>query len=311
MKIVFLDAITVGNDIDYSNISEFGEFITYPTTKPHETYERSKEADIVITNKVVFKKDLLKKLPSLKLICITATGMNNVDLEAAKELGIEVKNVAGYSTYSVTQHTFSLLFYLIGKLKKQDEYVKNLSWSKNGIFTNIDPFFEIRGKKWGIIGLGTIGKEVANVAKSFGCSVSYYSTSGKNNNSLYEQKSLSDLLKSSDIISIHAPLNEKTDNLIRYEELKLLKDGAVFINVGRGGIVNESDLAKILDEKEIFVGLDVTKVEPIEKDNPLLFVKNQDRLFITPHIAWSSKEARVILMQKTYENIKEFLDQIH
>ncbi|NPA73191.1 MAG: D-2-hydroxyacid dehydrogenase [Epsilonproteobacteria bacterium] len=308
MKIIFLDAKTVGKDVSLKRFKKLGNFKAYKTTKKHQTPSRVKDADIIITNKVVIDKSVIKQAKKLKLICVAATGMNNIDLKYATKKGIKVKNVKDYSTPSVAQHTFSMLFYLIGKSCYYDRYTKSKKWSKSDIFTNLDkPFFEIKDKKWGIIGLGTIGKEVAKIATAFGCNVSYYSTSGKNRSSDFKRVDLKKLLKESDIISIHAPLNEKTNNLITKKELSLLKEGAVLLNLGRGGIVNEKDLAKTLDKKDIYVGLDVTSKEPIEADSALLNIKNKDRLFITPHIAWASKESRERLVEKIYQNIKEEL----
>lgn len=236
--------------------------------------------------------------------------MNNIDLEYAKAKGVIVKNVSGYSTNSVVQTTFMLALALIGKLKYYDEYVKSGAWSKSLIFTNLEQnFFEIAGKKWGIIGLGTIGKKVADVAKAFGAEVYYYSTNKNPHSKEFKHLELTKLLKTCDIISIHAPLNENTKNLIGKDELELLKDNAVLLNLGRGGIIDEEALAKAIDKKNILVGLDVTKKEPIEENNPLLKVKNKDNLIITPHIAWGSVEARKRLLDGTIKNIEDFLNE--
>ena len=310
MKIVFLDAKTVGEDIDLSIFKDFGEFIAYPTTEKNQTIERVKDADIVITNKVVINKDVIENAPNLKLICVAATGYNNIDVKTAREKGIAITNVAGYSTESVVQHTFAMLFYLLEHLKYYDEYVKSGEYAKSDIFTHLDkPFWEINGKTWGIIGLGTIGRRVGEIAESFGANVIYSSTSGVKRKEKYPEYSLNELLKISDIVSIHAPLNERTKNLITYEKIKLMKPSAILLNLGRGGIVNEKDLAKALDERLISgAGLDVLEKEPINPDNPLLKIKNKDRLFITPHIAWTSIEARKRLIKEIYENIKAFLN---
>lgn len=311
MQIVLLDRATLGNDINLDCLRSFGDLKVYDTTNTKsDTKDRIEDADIVITNKVIIDREVMESSKKLKLICVAATGMNNIDLEAAKELKIEVKNVTGYSTYSVVQHTFGMLFYLLEGLSYYDEYVKNHKWEESDIFTHLGyPFWEIFGKKWGIIGLGTIGKEVAKVAKAFGCDVCYFSTSGTNDNSEYKRVELDYLLRNCDIISIHAPLNEKTKNLLSYNELKLLKEPSALLNLGRGGIINEIDLAQIIEEKEIFVGLDVLENEPIKRYNPLNFIKNKHRLLITPHIAWSSKEARVRLVDGIAKNISMFLNQ--
>lgn len=308
MKIVLLDAKTLGEDLDLLALTQFGELITYPTTSPEETAERIEIADIVITNKVVFSANTLAQAPRLKLICIAATGMNNVDLEAAKFQGIEVKNVAGYSTKSVVQHTFAMALYLLEKMAYYDRSVKSFTWTNSGLFTDISqPFYEISGKKWGIVGFGNIGQEVAKVATAFGAEVSYYSTSGKNLHHAYPHQSLEFILKDCDIISIHAPLNETTYNLINENNLPYMKENAILLNLGRGGIVNETDLAFELDRRQIYAGLDVLEKEPLTLDNRLNEVKHKERLLITPHIAWTSIEARKKLLEGIVQNIETFL----
>lgn len=305
MKIVILDRATLGFDINIDIFSKFGKLVSYDMTKNDETKQRIKDADIVLTNKVVIGKDEMDN-SKVKLICITATGMNNVDLEYAKQKNIQVKNVAGYSTSSVVQVAFSMIFYFVQKLNYYKSYVDEGSWQKSNIFTHIDePFYELDNKRVGIIGLGEIGRDFAKKASAFNCEVIYYSTSGKNPNSDYKQVSLDELLKTSDIISIHAPLNENTKNLLNYENMKNIKEGAILLNLGRGGIINESDLAKIIDEKEIYCGIDVVSVEPILEENPLLKVSNKNRLLLTPHIGWASVEARNRLVKMVARNIEE------
>lgn len=310
MKLAILDAKTLVNDIDLSGFSQFGEVEIFQTTKPEETLERVKDKDIVITNKVVIDKNIMDNAQNLKLICVAATGVNNIDIEYAKQKGIQVRNVAGYSTESVVQHTFAMLFYLLESLRYYDDYVKSGEYAKSDIFTHLGrPLWEIRGKTWGIIGLGTIGRKVADVASAFGANVIYYSTSGVERKEKYPRVSLEELLKTSGIVSIHTPLNEKTKGLIGYEQIKLMKPTAYLLNLGRGGIVIEEDLAKALDENLIAgAGLDVLEKEPIVEDNPLLKVKNKEKLFITPHIAWTSIEARKTLINEIIENIKAFLE---
>lgn len=309
LKLCLLDSKTLGSDVDLTVFKKFGELAIYETTKPEEVVERIKDQNIVITNKVLLNESNLKYASGIKLICITATGTNNVDLEYARSRNIAVTNVAGYSTISVTQHTFAMLFYLMGYLGHYDEYVKSGEYAKSDIFTNLDkPFWELNGKTWGIIGLGAIGRSVAAVGAAFGCRVVYYSTSGKNNNAVYERLELDQLLRESDIVSIHAPLNESTRNLIDFEKICMMKKHAVLLNLGRGGIVNEEDLARALDE-EIIAGaaLDVLEKEPVGSDNPLLKIKHKDRLFITPHIAWASLEARKRLVNEVALNIEAYL----
>jgi len=308
MRIVILDAKTLGDDLDISSLDHFGTVTRYETTSEEETLARIEIADIVITNKVVITANLMEEAPRLKLICIAATGMNNVDLDAAKLKGIEVKNVAGYSTKSVVQHTFSMALYLLGKMAYHDKAVKDGSWQASGLFTDVShPFYEISGKKWGIIGLGTIGQEVAKIAEAFGAEISYYSTSGKNLKSAYPHQSLEFLLKDCDIISIHAPLNDDTYELINEYNLSFLKEKSILLNLGRGGIIDETDLAFELDRREIYAGLDVLEKEPISLENRLNFIKHKERLLITPHIAWTSIEARKKLLEGIVKNIENFL----
>jgi len=302
MKIVFLDALTLG-DVDFNRFKEFGEVEIYQTTSQNEVIERIKNAEVVVTNKVILDKNVIDNALKLKFIQIAATGMNNVNIEYAQKKGIIVKNVAGYSTNAVVQHTFALVLALINKICYFDKYTRE-KYPNSQIFTHIQNWFEIKNKRWGIIGLGEIGKNVAKLAKSFGCEVVYYSTSGKNNSRDFKRVELDELLKTSQIITIHAPLNENTKNLLNFEKLLLIKDGSILVNVGRGGIINEEDLAKILKKKDIFVGLDVFSNEPINKNNPILKFKN--KMLLTPHMAWTSIEARDKLIKKIYYNIKEF-----
>ena len=307
MKLVCLDAATLGSDVNLDVFGQFGEFVSFETTAATERIERLKGADVVITNKVVIDKAVMEAT-NLKLICISATGMNNVDLAHAKAKNIAVKNVAGYSTASVVQHTFALLFELTNRIKFYDEYVKNGEWVKSEIFTYLGAdISEIAGKEFGIIGLGEIGRSVAAVARAFGANVSYYSTSGANKNSEFKQKSLDELLRSSDIISIHAPLNEKTRNLLGINEINLLKDDAIVLNLGRGGIVDETAMARAIDERNLRFGTDVLECEPMSENSPFLKVKNRANLVITPHVAWGSLEARKRLISLVVKNIEEFI----
>ena len=311
MNIAFLDAKTVGELLNLAALEKYGQVTFYQTTTPAETLARVQDQDIVITNKVVLDRTILESCPHLKLICVAATGTNNVDLVAAREIGITVKNVVDYSTNSVAQLTFALLLQLINQISYFDNYVKQGDYARSDIFTHLQPpYWEISGKQFGIIGLGNIGRQVAKIAAAFGATVVYYSASGKNNNPDYQRLELEEFLASSDIISIHAPLNEYTRNLINYERLQQMKRSALLINVGRGGIVHEADLAWALDENLIAgAGVDVFETEPIKADNPLLQIKEPAKLVLTPHIAWASLEARTLLLDKVQQNIREFLAQ--
>ena len=307
MKIVCLDAATLGSDVNLDVFGQFGEFVSFETTAADERIERLKGADVVITNKVVIDKEAMDA-SNLKLICISATGMNNVDLAHAAAKGIAVKNVAGYSTASVVQHTFACLFALTNRVKFYDNYAQSGEWAKSEIFTNLDRSIgEIAGKSFGIIGLGEIGRGVARIVAAFGARVSYYSTSGANANAEFKRLNLYELLSGCDIVSIHAPLNEKTRNLIGERELNLMKEGAILMNFGRGGIVDESAVARAIDGRNLRFASDVLEAEPMRADHPLLNIKNKENLILTPHVAWASFEARERLVAMIAENIKEFL----
>jgi len=308
MKLALLDTETLGNDLDLSPLEAFGVLDTYDITEPDETLDNIDDADIVITNKVVIDRDVMQAAPNLKLICVAATGTNNIDLDAAEELGITVKNVAGYSTQSVTEHTFALLFNIAKKMEYYTLYARGGAWSQSMIFTHLEqPFWEIAGKRWGIIGMGTIGQNVARIARAMGAEVVYHSTSGTNTDQPYTHLDLDTLLSTCDIVSIHAPLDDRTRNLIGLENLPLLKDGAILLNLGRGGIINETALARELDRRELYVGLDVLETEPITAYHPFMHIDHIERLTITPHIAWGSVEARRKLLEGIVGNIVEFV----
>lgn len=304
-QIVVLDGRTLGN-VDFSKLNEFGNVTYYDLTSSNEVEERIKNANIVLTNKVVLNENNLKNAKNIELICEMATGFNNIDVKYAKENNIAVTNVAGYSTNTVAQHTFAMALNLYDKIAYFDNYVKSKEYSRSNVFTNVDEVYrDINEKVWGIVGLGAIGKKVAKIADAFGCKVIYYSTSGKNSNSEYDRVSFEELLEKADVISIHAPLNENTKNLMNYEAFKKMKKDSILINMGRGPIVVDEDLAKAIDENLIGgAGLDVFEIEPIPENNPLLSIKNKEKLVLSPHIAWASEEARNRLFNDLLENIR-------
>ncbi len=310
MKIAFLDADTIGKVPNIHEIENLGSYIEYPTTLPEQRIERLRNIDVAIVNKVVIDREVMAACPNLKLICVAATGVNNIDLAFAEEKGIIVKNVAGYSTNSVAQVTFSLILELLVHTRYYNKYIQDGKYSESSIFTHFGrPFWELNGKQFGIIGLGNIGKRVASIAETFGAHVCYYSTSGKNLDAPYRHCELEELLKSSDVISIHAPLNDRTLNLIDKSQFRLMKPSALLINVGRGGIVNEKALAEAIDLGSIAgAGLDVFTQEPLPEGHPLLTVQNKENLLLLPHIAWASIEARTLLVHRIAENIRNFLD---
>ena len=313
MKIVFMEAETLGEDIDFSAFNELGEVELYTRAQTiDENAERITDADIIVVNKLPVDKELLDSAANLKLIALSATGTNNVNFDYTNSRNIIVKNVKGYSTNSVVQHTFAMLLYLYEKLGSYDRFVKNGHYSKYHMFSCFTPYFnELHGKTWGIIGLGAIGKGVADLAKAFGCNVLYYSTSGKNNNRDYTKVDLDTLLSESDIVSLHCALTDTTQKIINADTLSKMKPSAVLLNLGRGPLINESDLAAALDNATIAAaGLDVLCKEPIAADNPLLNIKDTDKLLITPHMAWGTIEARARCVKEVYNNIKEYITSI-
>lgn len=309
IKIVFLDANTLGTDVSLSPISSLGEYKSYESTTADLVIERIKGYDVVITNKVYLGPKEIDSAPDLKLICVAATGTNNVDMDYAKQKGIPVKNVIDYSTESVVQVTFMHILNLVGKAHYFDEYVKNGEYALSGCFTNaIVPFYELRGKRLGIIGMGHIGSRVAEVASVFGMQIAYYPTSGIAHCDKYPAYDLNKLLRDSDIVTIHAPLNERTKDLIKYEQLSRMKKEGYIVNMGRGGIINEEDLIKALNDDVIAgAAIDVFTREPYSAEHPYFKIADKGKLQLSPHIGWASREARESLINKIAENIKSVL----
>ena len=306
MKIVFLDAATMG-DVSFEPIARLGEFTTYSSSTPEEARERVKDVDVIIINKILVDKQLIDSAENLKLICISATGTNNIDVEYAASKDIPVRNVAGYSTNSVAQSTFMHILSLIGGSPYFDSSVKSGDYSRSGMFTDPDwNWYELAGKTLGVIGMGNIGRKVAQIAEAFGMKVCYYSTSGTGHCKDYPCLPLSELLAASDVVSIHAPLNERTNGLIGEKELSMMKDSALLVNMGRGGIVDEAALAKAVDDGVIAgAGLDVFVTEPIPEDHPYLKMQHPERMSLAPHVAWASVEARTRLVSMIADNISK------
>ena len=304
MKIVFLDAATMG-DVSFEPIARLGEFVTYAASTQEQARERVKDVDVLIINKIIVDKELIDAAPSLKLICISATGVNNIDVEYAASKGIPVRNVAGYSTDSVVQSTYMHILSLVGGAPYFDRSVKSGDYSRSGMFT--DPnwnWWELAGKTIGIIGMGNIGKKVASIAEAFGMKVCYFSTSGTGHCKDYPCLSLEELLAVADIVSVHAPLNDRTNGLIGENELSLMKPTAFLVNMGRGGIVLEHALADAVDNGVIAgAGLDVFAAEPLPLDHPYLHMKHPERMSLAPHVAWASVEARTRLVSMIADNI--------
>lgn len=308
-KIVFLDEYSLGGS-DLSAIRSLGDYTGYEYTRPEEVVTRCHNAEIVITNKVVLGRNELQQLPHLQLICVAATGTNNIDLDAVTELGITVRNAAGYSTHSVAETTLGMALALVRQIGYYDNFVKSGKWSASGRQFHFGrPIHQLYGATWGIIGLGAIGHEVARLATTFGCRIVYTSTSGVTREEEYPSLPLNELLATSDIVSIHAPLNDRTRGLIGEQELATMKSSALLINVARGGIVDEQALAKALDTGAIGgAALDVFEVEPTSAQNPLLHLHDSERLLLAPHSAWAANNAVKTLIGCIVENIKTYYE---
>ncbi|MCI6328756.1 MAG: hydroxyacid dehydrogenase [Bacteroidales bacterium] len=305
MKIVYLDSATVG-ETPMDGIAELGELVCWPESTPEEALERVRDCNVLIVNKVLVTRALLDAAPELRLVCEAATGVNNIDLEACRERNIPVRNVAGYSTDSVVQTTFMHILSLMGNAPYFDNTVKNGTYSKGTLFTDVSrPYIEIKGKRIGIVGMGAIGTGVARVAEAFGMEVVYYSTSGTGHCKEWPSISLGELMSTSDVISIHAPYNERTAGLIGAGELAMMKPSAIIVNMGRGGIVDEAALAEVIDNDLIGgAALDVFTREPLPGDSPLLRTRHPEKLRFTPHTAWASTEALTRLVNCIADNIR-------
>lgn len=304
MKIVFLDAGTMGTS-SLAPIERLGELTAWPNSTPDEIMRRVVDCDVLIVNKIKVNDRLLEAAPKLRLVCEAGTGINNIDVEACSRHGVMVRNVAGYSTDSVVQETFMHILNLLGNGAYFDNVVKSGAYSRSGLFTDYSrPFIEMAGKTLGIIGLGAIGTKVAKIGVAFGMKVIYYSTSGTSHNTEYPSVPLERLMRESDVVSVHAPYNERTAGLVGEKELRMMKPKSIIVNMGRGGIVVEEALAKVIDEGVIGgAGLDVYSTEPIPADHPLLRTRHPERLSLTPHVAWASIEARERLIQSIADNI--------
>lgn len=309
MKLVVLEKMSLGLDIDISFFDEFGEVTYYDNTSVEEIPERIADADIIIANKTPLNESTLQGAKNVKLICETATGYNNVDITYCEKNGIRVTNAVGYSTPIVAQHTFAMALYLMEKLPVFDNYVKSGEYEKAPMFTCFEPYFtELAGKTWGIIGLGNIGRKVAEIAKAFGCRVIFYSASGKNDTTDFERVDFDTLLAESDVLSLHCPLTDRTQNIMNADAFAKMKNTAILINVARGPVVDEQALFDALTTGQIAAaGLDVLVKEPIAAENPLAKIQDSSKLIITPHMAWASKEARSRCAGEVYQNIKSFL----
>ena len=309
MKLVVLERNSAGTDVDVSCFEKFGEVEYYPNTVAENTAQRVRDADIIMANKAPLNETTLKDAPNVKLICLLATGFDNVDLAYCKSRGIKVTNVVNYCTSTVAQHTLLLALALSEKLAFYDNYVKSGTYSTQDRFSNFDrAFYDLEGKTWGIVGMGTIGRRVAGLAKAFGCKVIFYSASGKSTCTDYERVEFDTLLQESDILSLHCPLSDRTRGLIDKDALLKMKETAILVNVARGPVVDTQALYDALIANQIAgAGLDVLEREPMAEDNPLAQIKDSTKLIITPHMAWASVESRTNLVQEVVKNIEAFL----
>ena len=307
MKIVFLDEYTLGG-ANLDSIRSLGDYVGYSSTCPEEVVERAQGAEVLIVNKVVIGAEEMDALPSLRLICVAATGVNNIDLEAAAQRNILVCNAVDYSTHTVAEATFSSVLALLRQVTYYDRYVKSGAYSASGEWVNFDrPTHRLWGKNWGVIGMGNIGRKVAALASAFGCNVAYASTSGANRTEEWERKELGDLLAWADIVSVHCPLTPTTNGLIDTEEIAKMKPSAVIVNVARGGIVVEEAVARALDEGRLAgTAFDVYPSEPMPATSPLLHTADPDKLLLSPHNAWSAVESIEGLVECIATNIKNY-----
>ena len=307
LKIIILDAASIGDDIDFSVFGEFGKVEIYESTSPEEFTERAKDADVIVQNKYKLDKESLERAPAQTLVCQSATGFDNIDVEYCREHGIAVTNVPGYSTDCVAQLTFSMVLNLLMHIPTFNEYIRSGEYAESGIANKLTPqIHEIRGKTWGIVGLGNIGKKVAEIAKAFGCKVIACKRTPVPD---YECTDLETLCREADIISLHTPLNDETRGLIGEKELSLMKKSAILINVARGAVTDEAAVAKaVLEGRIASFGCDVYSAEPFGRDHPFWDLLPLPNVCLTPHIAWGAYETRVRLIGEMLENIAAFLD---
>lgn len=305
MKITVLDSDALGRDLDLTPLNSVGEVTVFNYSSPDEVIERIADCEVVILNKIKLNESNLGYAKKLKLICIAATGFDNVDIAYCREHGIAVCNVVGYSTNSVALITMSLALGLVSHLREYNDYVISGEYTKSGIPNRLEPtFHELDGMTWGIIGLGTIGKKVAGIAQAMGCKVIANKRTPIDE---YDIVSVDEIMEKSDIISIHTPLNEGTKGLISAEKIAKMKKNAILINVARGAVCDEKALSDAIKNKKIGgIGVDVYSTEPFGVDHPFYEIKDYNNVLLTPHNAWGAYEARERLLSDIVENIKAF-----
>lgn len=307
MKITILDTSTLGDDLSLDLFDEFGKVEKYDRTTPEQISERIETSDVVIINKIKLDKSNLTHAKKLKLICVAATGYDNVDTEYCKNNNIAVCNVVGYSSDSVAQVTVSMALNLVNHINEYTRFVNDGSYTKSGVQNCLVPVYhEMREKTWGIIGLGGIGRQVAQIAKAFGCNILSYKRNPVDD---YKCVSIEEIMKESDIISIHIPLSSETKNLIDNDMLSLAKKDVIIVNAARGAVWDEEAITRAIEEGRIGgIGCDVYSVEPMGDSHPFNRILNKDNVCLTPHMAWGSYEARVRCVNEISENIKSFFE---
>ena len=307
MKITILDAATLGDDISLDIFAEIGETEVFQTTSPDMVETRIAESDVVIINKIKLNESNLANSKNLKLICIAATGYDNVDTAYCRNKGIAVANVKGYSTHSVSQVTVASVLYLCNHMPEYNRFVKDGSYTRSGVQNCLTPVYhELAGKTWGIIGLGAIGKQVAKVAEAMGCNVIAYK---RKKTDEYRCVSLSELMWTSDIISIHLPLSDSTKNIVNKTMISLMKPSAVIVNAARGAVWDEEAVAEAVKNGKIAgMGCDVYSLEPMSSEHPFNSVAHMDNVCLLPHMAWGAYEARVRCLNEIALNIRAFFD---
>lgn len=305
MKITVLDAATLGEDVSFEVWEALGELSIYQTTPADKVIERLKDSDVAILNKVKITREVVAALPSLKLVCVAATGFDNIDTAACKEHSVAVCNVKGYSTHSVAQITVTLALALASHLLEYNEYVTSSDYTKSGVQNRLTPVYhELCGKTFGIVGLGNIGKQVAKVAEAFGCKVLCFKRTPDPD---YECVDLKTLLRESDIVSLHLPLSDETRHIIGEKELSLMKSNAILVNAARGAVTDENAVTKAIENGVIGgFATDVYSVEPLEENSPLQRIKNYKNVILTPHMAWGAYESRLRCMNEIAKNITAF-----
>lgn len=310
MNIVVLDGFTMNpGDLSWDELAELGSLKVYDRTSVGQVLERAKDAEAILTNKTVIDAASLRSLPKLKYVGVLATGYNVVDINVARELGIVVTNIPAYSTESVAQMVFAHILNITHRVGRYSDEARSGVWSRQADFSYTNsPLMELCGKKIGIVGFGNTGSATARIAVAFGMEVLAYTSKPQSAlpAGVTKADSIDDIFRMSDIVSLHCPLNKETSEIANAAHLSLMKKSAILINTGRGGLVNEQDLADALRENRIkAAGLDVMVNEPPREDNPLLKL---DNCFITPHIAWATYEARVRLMNQTVKNLRSFIE---